>query len=263
MNKSPLKLLLILVFSLGLLIFINRQFFDNKISFNFLPRYGQESSAYIFKKLSIFKNIAASLGTISNLVNRNIELEKTNSDLLSKISKMEITNSETSFLKKAVGIKEDIKSDLKIGNIYAWSLGPNGYSVLLNKGEADSISIGDILISEEKVLIGTVEKVENNFSRILTVIDPGFRITAKVIGSDTIGIANGALNDGLSFNLIVQDDKIAEGDVVVSSGNDIFPDSLIIGKVSKVELTENQLFKKVLIEPAMKDIILGSVIIIK
>ena len=134
---------------------------------------------------------------------------------------------------------------------------------MLNKGGADGISEGDIIVSDDKVLIGTVLEVAKGFSKVLVITDPKFKVTARVLGSNTSGIANGDLINGMKFNLIIHDDQINEGDMVVSSGNDTFPASLMIGKVKNVSLGESQLFKEVQIEPAMKDIILGRVIVLK
>lgn len=263
MTRSPLKLLFFLIMAVSILLFLNRQFFNNVISFGLVPRYSQESAAYAFTKLSIFKNIIDSIRITSVLIRKNEELEKRNNELLSFLSEMEVIKKDNEFLRKTLNISDKLKPKLETGNIYTWSLNPGGYSVLLNKGKRDSISPGNIIITDERILIGIVEKVENNFSRILAITDPKFKITVKILGSNIFGIANGVFNNSLNLNLISQDDAINEGDVVVSSGSDVFPDSLILGRISKIYSTEDQLFKKVSIEPAMKNIILGPVIIIK
>ena len=112
-------------------------------------------------------------------------------------------------------------------------------------------------------MVGQVRQVFKNFSKILFIADPNFKINAKVAGSDTVGIARGALKDGLLFDLIVQGDQIKEGDLIVSSGNDLMPSALNIGTVSLVEVNETKIFKKVKIMPAVNKIKLGRVLIIK
>ena len=176
---------------------------------------------------------------------------------------LENLKSENAFLKKAFKISSDLGYDFEKASIYSWDLDSRGYNVLLNKGKADGISDGDIVISEDKVLIGTVYETADDFSRVLVITDPRFKVTARVLSSNTTGIANGALTQGMSFDLIIHNDEINEGDVVVSSGNDKFPPFLIIGKVDKVDIADNQLFKKVSIRPAMGDITLGSVVVLK
>lgn len=253
MSKSPLKLLVILIFIFGSFVFLNKS-----LSLHF----GQNSLAGIFGGLSLFKKTVSSITTVSKLTQQKMELERNNFELLSKIAELDNIRSENEVLRKILRIREINNYKLSLGNIYTWSSGADGYTVLLNKGSSAGVSEGDIVISGEQILIGVVSEVQKNFSKILTVTDPDFKATAKVLGLNTVGIVNGALSDGLYFDLITQNDPIKDGDIVVTSGNDIFPNSLVIGQVRKVEFRENQVFKKVFIEPAAADIILSKVIIL-
>ena len=153
--------------------------------------------------------------------------------------------------------------EITYAGIFNVNLTPGGYNVLLNKGSRDGISEGDIVVSAGNVLIGRVQKVMDNFSRVLFVYDPAFKITGKILGSDVAGIARGALRDGMYLDLIVQADEIKEGDTLISAGDDMFPPALVIGQVDHVELNETQLFKKVRIKPAIQDGQIGKVIVIK
>ena len=261
-NSKVLKLLVWLILAIGLFIFINKCFFKNEASFGFIPQFGQGIASSIFVQLSKTQKIIISIRNIFDLINKNTQLENKNKELLSQLAGFNDLKSENTFLKKAARISEDIAHQFKEAGIYTWSLGPDGYSVLLNKGSRDGISQGDIIVSEERVLIGMVREVGKDYSKVLVTTDPGFRITAKILNSDTIGIASGVLDGEIKFDLIVRDDKINEGDVVVSSGNDTFPPSLVIGKVSKVNLAEDQLFKQVTIKPAIDGVIIGRVMVI-
>lgn len=263
MSRSPFKFLITIILIVAFFIIINQKFFNGRLSLNFSLRFTNNITAYIFDKLSGFRKIATSFATISHLKNKIIELEKKNYELLSQLSDFENTKSENKFFRKALNIIKNIDREYVLANIYSWNLGPDGYTVLLNAGKFDGIGNGDIVISEEKILVGTVLEIGDYSSKILVATDPKFRVTAKILGSNTIGIASGALLAGMNFDLIFHEDIINEGDVVVSSGNDTFPPSLIIGKVKQIHLGGDQLFKEVIINPAMKEIIIGRVIILK
>ena len=263
MSRSPFKFLMILILVMVAFIFLNKNFFGNKISFNMIPNFGVNITSSIFGHLSGVKKVINSIGTISTLVNQKLELEKKNNELLSKLADLENLRSENIFLRKAFKISDDLGYDFQKASIYSWDVDSHGYNVMLNRGKADGISDGDIIISEDQVLMGIVYGVADDFSRILVVTDPRFKVTARVLSSNTTGIASGELTQDMSFNLIIHNDEIKEGDVVVSSGNDKFPPSLIIGKVDKVDIAENQLFKKVSIRPAMGDVVLGPVVVLK
>ena len=65
------------------------------------------------------------------------------------------------------------------------------------------------------------------------------------------------------LDFIVQADDIKEEDKLISTGNDLFPPSLVIGSVDHIEVNDSQMFKKVRIRPAVKDTQLGRVLVIK
>lgn len=230
---------------------------------NFSQRLIDNITAPIFSKLSGFKKVTASLAAISSLKTKVIDLENKNYELLSQLSNFENTKSENEFLRKVLNIAKNTDREYVLANIYSWNLGPDGYTVLLNTGKSDGIKNGDAVISEEKVLIGAVWEVGDHSSKILVATDPKFRITAKILGSNTVGIASGALLNEMSLDLIFHEDTVSEGDIVVSSGNDTFPPSLIIGRVKQINSGDGQLFKEVVIDPAMKKIIIGRVIVLK
>ena len=83
------------------------------------------------------------------------------------------------------------------------------------------------------------------------------------MSSGTSGIARGALNEGMYLDFVVQEDEIKEEDMLMSTGNDLFPPALIIGSVDHIEANATQMFKKVRIRPAIKDVQLGRVLVIK
>ncbi len=263
MSRSPSKFLIIVILIVAFFVLINQKFLSGRLNLSFSLRYAGDITGSIFSKLSGFKKAATLFAAISHLKNKTIELEKRNYELLSQLSDLENIKSENAFFRKALNISKVINREYILANIYSWNLGPNGYAVLLNAGKFDGIKNGDVIISEEKILIGTVLETDDYSSKILAATDPKFRITAKILGSDTAGIASGALLAGMSFDLIFHEDTINEGDIVVSSGNDTFPPALIIGRVKQINLGDGQLFKEIIIDPAMKEIIIGRVIVLK
>jgi len=210
-------------------------------------------SGFFFRGLVRFRNV----------VSENENLTKENFGLLSQFANYEDLENENEFLRKVLDISPRFNNKIAYSNIYQFQLGLDGYDVLLNKGTGNGIAEGDIIITEEGVLVGRIEKAYENFSRALVVSDTDFSVTAKVLDSDTAGIARGVLAQGLYFDLIIQSDPIKEGDIVVSSGMDLVPPALIVGTVSHVETKDTDLFKKVKIKPAMGDVKIGRVLIIR
>ncbi|HXK40497.1 MAG TPA: rod shape-determining protein MreC [Candidatus Paceibacterota bacterium] len=262
MRHSFLKTIIFLFALIVGLIFVDRQFFDQKIN-NSGATMAKRPASYLFSKLESTGFFFRGLAGLKNTITENENLKKENLGLLSRLADYEDLKNENDFLRSALDISPRFNNEIVYANIYQFQLGADGYDVLINEGTGGGITEGDIVVTEEGVLIGRIEEAQENFSRALVVSDTDFNVTAKVLDSETAGIARGALAQGLYFDLIIQSDPIKEGDVVVSSGTDLVPPALIVGTVSYVETNETDLFKKVKIKPAMGEIKIGRVLIIR
>lgn len=262
MIRSAIKITLIIFLILAAIavIFLNKYVIkDTSVLY---PKFIQNFFVFTWNKMGSIKSIAVEFKNWRSLAKENEELKKKNDELIHTTAVIDNLENENKFLRKTLNFASGIKRNIVYGNVFNLTLTPDGYSVLLNKGTGDGILVGQTVVTEEGILIGQISQVFKNFSKVLFISDPNFKINAKVVGSDTIGLAQGALKDGLFFDLIVQEDKIKEGDLIVSSGNDMFPSALVIGTVSYVETNETKIFKKVKIIPAVNKIKLGQVLII-
>ncbi len=261
MKKSPIKLGIILLVAIIGAIFLNKYVIKDK--FTFYPKALINSGTYLFREAEKLGGFVEKVEHFNRLVSENDKLKQDQEMTLSLKAKVDDLETENDFLRRAARISQKVDRPIVYAGIFNLNLAPDGYNVLLNKGAQDDINEGDIVITAEGALVGKVQKVMQNFSRILFISDPKFKITAKVVSSSTAGIARGALSEGMYLDLIVQGDEIKEEDTLVSTGNDMFPPALVIGFVDHVEANETQMFKRVRIRPAVKDIQLGKVLVIK
>lgn len=261
--KHSVFVILILLFILVVsTVFLDHYFFNSKLS-HFVPILIKTPASYTFTKLESTRFFLKKLVEIKKLITDNDELKKENFELVSKLADYENLKSENNFLRSILKISPRFENKIVYASVFNFQIGSNGYSFLLNKGAKDEIREKDIVITEEGVLVGKIEKVYDNFSKVIVVNDPNFSVMAKVIGSETSGIAKGALDQGMYLDLIIQSDPITESDTLISSGMDFFPPALIIGKVSHVEANETDIFKKVKIKPALEDVKIGRVLIVR
>ena len=227
-----------------------------------MPGFAVNRLSYLFGKFNAFHKLAGQARQWKNLSARNEQLEKENNNLLAGLAKLDVLEEENAFLKKAIGIRQSSGKNIVYANVFNFNLGHDGYNVLLNKGTADGVAKDDVVVTEEQALVGIVQEVSANSSRVLFISDTKFKITAKVMGSATVGIVKGALSQGLYFDLVAKEDEVKEGDTLISTGNDIFPAALIVGKVAHVEVNESQTFKKIRVDRPSEIKYLGRVIIL-
>ena len=151
-------------------------------------------------------------------------------------------------------IKEqlDFLMSMKLNYILAGVIGRDylaGQNVLIiNKGEKDGIIIGAPVVVDQGVLIGKIIKVEDNFSHFLLITDPSSQTAGNIETVNSPGGIKGIIigEHGLSMRmeLIPQEEKIIEGDLVVTSSiEEGLPSGLIIGPVTRVQAIPNSFFQ--------------------
>lgn len=259
-KKLSIKSSIILLAAVVGAVFLSR--YLTKDGLFFYPKFIANSAGYLFTKVENLGGFMEKIKNFSSLAEENDKLKQDIGSLLSLKAKVDNLEDENDFLRRAARISQKLDSQIIYAGVFNLNLAPAGYNVLLNKGVGEGISEGDIVITAEGILVGKINKVARNFSRVLFISDPEFKVTSKVINSDTTGIAKGALGDGMYLDFIVQEDEIKEGDLLISTGSDLFPPALIIGFVGHVEINTTQMFKKIRIRPAVEDVKLGRVLVI-
>lgn len=262
MKKISAKSVIFLFAVIISVAMLNRFLFKGRLS-DFALRPVKASASYVFSRASALRQTGRQIGTIRSLTLENIRLTEENQKLTAGLAGLKELEDENRFLRKSMELAEKHPRRLVYGNIFSLSLAPAGYEMLLNKGRSDGVSVDDIVVSDQGVLIGQVKEVLARSSRVRLVTDPAFAVTAKVLAADTSGIAKGDLDKGILLDLIVHADPIKQGDTIVTSGNDLIPPGLLIGTVRSVDENQSKVFKSVRIKPALDETILGRVLIIK
>ncbi|OGN38813.1 MAG: rod shape-determining protein MreC [Candidatus Yanofskybacteria bacterium RIFOXYB1_FULL_44_29] len=230
-----------------------------------VPNVGiiQRPAVYLFEKMNGFRMFWDEFRRLGKVSNDNVALREKVDDLTSQLSKFKNLEEENNYLRKSLNLAEKHKFSFVDASIFSSSASLDGLNFLINKGSSDGLESGLVVVTDEGVLIGRIGDVFETFSRVVSVIDSSFKVTARDAASGAGGIAVGAVRNGLNLDLIVEDDDVREGDLIVSSGDDLFPAALIIGTVDLVETKAGELFKKVRIKPAFDQIRFSRVLIIK
>ena len=257
-NKKLLSLITIFL-AAGLLVFL---VYFARTAVDRVSLFLQEARVLTYAKLSFIGNFVSTLNGIAALTGENIELKEENKNLLSLLASQAELEEENYFLREALNLPTLEERKLHEAEIFDFQFTPDGYSLFINKGESDGIEKGLIVITSSGILVGAVDEVFKNYSRVVTVTNLKFKVTIKILLKNISGIANGASKEGVFLDFISQNDEVIEGDMVVTSGTDIFPPGLIVGKISRVSSNSGNLFKDVKVEPTMTEVNLSRVLII-
>lgn len=115
--------------------------------------------------------------------------------------------------------------------------------ITINKGTIDGIK-PEMGIVDQNGVVGIVNIVGEHASRVISLLNPHFRLSCKVKGSDSFG---SLVWDGKSpYNAVLEEMprhvKFAKGDTIVTSGySSVFPEGIIVGTIAgrKIENNDN------------------------
>jgi len=221
----------------------------------------QETRVAVYSKLSFIGSFISEVKGIKSLTEENIRLKEDRQAILSNLASQERLKEENIFLRELLGLKIQEMKPLVVG-IFNSESTPRGSNLLINKGQIDGVKKDDVVISSSGVLIGVVDNVAEDYSRVILVTNLDFKTTIKIISKKTSGIAIGSMAKGIYLDFISESDEVVEGDTVVTTGNDLFPPNLIVGKVVQVSSGNGGLFKNVRVEPAIEEINLSQALVL-
>jgi len=220
--------------------------------------------------LTYIKNKIAGNNTffsdINNLKEENETLKESNKDLEEALRELEIIKAENKDLKEQLNLTEKYK-EYETVPAEVINRDVTNYSSIfvINVGKVDGIEV-DMPVIADKGLVGHIISVDQNTSKVQTIVDTSSTITALISTSREAIICKGTLEDKgiLKATYIPTETTIVVGDLVETSGmGGIYPKGIQIGKISKVINTKNVTDRYALLETTVDFDKLETVLVIK
>jgi rod shape-determining protein MreC len=240
----------------GLIIVLIISFF---FILNFTP-FGKEVKNFFYLISSpiqkVFWKTGERISDFFEAIFRIENLKKENEELKLKIQTLEAENfalielkKENELLREALGIGLKKEFKLTLSQVIGKDIAKD--SILIDKGAKDGILENSPVISQQKVLIGKVNQVYRDFSKVLLISNPKISFDGKISDSQVFGRIQGKGNLKILFDLIPKEKEIKKGDLVVTSAlGRIFPEGLVVGKISQIKKSDLKPFQEVQIQPA-------------
>jgi len=123
--------------------------------------------------------------------------------------------------------------------------------LIINRGAKDGLIAGLAVVSEEGLIVGKVLETKDTTAKICLTTNRNCQLAAAIQNSDkTQGITDGDLGLTIKMSYIPQLEKIAPGDIVITSGlGEHIARGLVIGRVSQVKNESNEVWQEATIEP--------------
>ena len=217
-NKNFLLFLFLFLLS----IFINYR--SNSYTSSKIISSSNEVLGFIYNNTADIKNYF-------NLVNENEKLINENKFLRSIIINNKIDT-----------ITDSVNYDVTIAHVIKNSFRLTRNYITLDVGEKIGIK-EDLGVISSKGIIGVIDKVSTNYSRVISILNTNLNLNAKVKTSNHFGTLNwdGGSPSYVQLKDIPKQADIKIGDTITTGGNSfIFPKGILIGSVKSFKLDNSQ-----------------------
>jgi len=185
-----------------------------------------------------FSNLNKMLSDGNELLLENAKLQSEIGELREQLSDYNEITAQNEFYKDYLGLKE-VNPDFELSPatlISRDSDDPYG-SFVINQGSSAGISLYDPVITEAG-LVGYITDLGSSTAKVTTVLNPNLVIGALDNRTNDSGLVSGTLeyaeNNQCKLYNLARSCSVAIGDYVVTSGEGIFPDGLIIGSIEAI-----------------------------
>jgi rod shape-determining protein MreC len=180
---------------------------------------------------------------MKHLKEENKELKLQIQNLLAENKVLKDLKEENEILRQALDIGLEKELQLMLAQVTGKDIAQD--FILVNKGTQDGIPENSHfpVVTQQKVLIGRIDKVYRNFSKVLLISHPKSSFDGEVAESEILGMVKGKGNQKVTFDLIPKEEEIREGDVVMTSAlSGVFPSGLLVGKITRIERADPEPF---------------------
>ena len=167
-----------------------------------------------------------------------------------KSEKMEALSSENNRLRGLLGSAAKLQDNVLVAELIGVNPDPEEQEVLIDKGSADSVFLGQPVL-DSRGLVGQVVEVSSFRSRVLLISDQRHSVPVKVLRSNLRLIAQGTgIGQRLELLHVNSTADIKVGDQLLSSGlGNRFPVGYPVGVVDELDLKPGKPFADVLAKP--------------
>jgi len=203
---------------------------------------------------SILEEPVSNVRVYRNALKTNAYLQQQNILLQDELSKLRSIEKENQELKSLLRLEESYNYPLQITRVVTKQLNTLNNSLSVNVGSNEGIQRGMPLINSDG-LIGKVILAASNYSQVMPLSHPLFRVSAQIQGSKANGIITWEISSPsyLIMDFVPKTVPIDTGMVIQTSGlGNEFPAGIPIGQVVDFRSQEGTNTQQLKIEPFSK-----------
>ncbi len=209
-----------------------------------------------------FAGVLSDIGDLNDIRGENRDLRIEVEQLRNQVIELDLARERIAELEAALDISGTRPGEQReFANVVKREVTPFTEVIHLDKGSADGIRVGMVVLSPGGTLVGSVIEVFANRAFVQTINDSRSRVIAQVIETGVEGTVSGTANRQLQFGLTLGAVNVGER-LITSPLSGRFPANIPIGIVSSVSGTPQDIDPAIKIEPLVRISDVTTVIVI-
>jgi rod shape-determining protein MreC len=196
-------------------------------------------------------DFVSDIGHTDELSDENQALRSENERLNAEIARLRENEIRLQQLSQLLQVKEaNPEQQFLAANVFAREPSNVKEMVAIDRGKRDGVREGMVIVTEGGSLVGRATSVYDDYAWVTLITDPDSAVSAMIQESRAQGVVSGSYSRRLTMEFLRQAAVVNEGDVVLTSGiGGGFPPGIIIGRVTAVQSSPQEIFKDVTVEP--------------
>ena len=250
---TAISLVLLALITLTLLSFVNQG------SSSWLGKRLESAAAFVQEPATAGGNGAAEtirgLFQFRSILEENQELKEENAKLEKEIIELTLSQQELEELKQLSSSLNYISPTGNRKHVTATVIGIDSsqwYNIFtINEGTEKGIEKDSIVINADG-LVGRILEVGPNWSKVISIVDENNDVSFRVFRDlGLLGILSGDGQGGLSGYMLDAEASVIKGDMLITSGMELYPQGIPIGRITAVKTDKNALLQRIVVEPAV------------
>jgi rod shape-determining protein MreC len=200
---------------------------------------------------------------VTDLLQRNQELEDEVASLQSQIIQLQEQLSEADVLYSLLDFARSRPQDSYVAAaVIGRDPSPFLQYVIIDHGSDDGIRYGMPVVTQQG-LVGRIDAVTASAARVQLITDAESVVNVTMQSKNEDVIIQGSITGEITLEMVPQKIDLQSGEILLTSGlGGNYPSDILVGQVTEVQKTENELFQIAYVQPIVDFSTLRAVLVI-
>jgi rod shape-determining protein MreC len=202
-------------------------------------------------------SVVGSIGEINQLRIDNAALREENQQLQNDNARLQQLKSENDQLTALLQLQSGFGHKTVAVRVIGRELLPSSRSVTIDKGTADGLAMGDVVVVGGGAVAGRITDIGADYAKVTLISDPTSTVIGQLASSGATGEVGGEAGGVLTMKNVDSSVTISLDEEVFTAGLELaggirspYPKGLVLGSVVDVQRDANDVVQTAFVEPA-------------